>query len=145
MKLRRRQKRTTEMKSALRSKRLKVIGIIGLAGGAGAAILKKVKADKPPVYSGPAPSVAVDAAASAPDAPSPPLAVAPDPVPHADETPAAGASALHDGGDAGDSASDEPAAGDDAADAPDGKADAEEPAADATADDDSESGEPAKD
>ncbi len=88
---------------------LKIAGGAAVAGAVGAAVARKLKGDSAPVYTGPAPSEAVEAAKSAPD-PPPPLAVAPDPEPDAG-IPAAGSSALRDGGD-GDAPSDaEPAAG----------------------------------
>jgi len=95
----------------LKSRRAKAAGAVVVAGGVGAVVAKKMKGDPTPVYTGPAPSEAVEAAAKAPDAP-PPLAVAPDPDPAAGGIPAAGASALRDGGDEADAAKPaEPAAG----------------------------------
>jgi hypothetical protein len=119
----------------LKSKPAKAIAGAAVAGGVGAVVAKKMKGETAPVYTGPAPSEAVEAAAKAPDAP-PPLAVAPDPDP-SPGIPAAGADGLRDSGDdeaAG--TSDEPAAGsealrDDDPAAEEPAAAAEEPAAQA--------------
>jgi len=81
----------------LKSKPAKAIGAVAVAGGVGAVVAKKMKGEPATVYTGPAPSEAVEAAESAPD-PPPPLTVAPDPDPDAG-TPAAGSSALRGGGD----------------------------------------------
>jgi hypothetical protein len=119
----------------LKSKPAKAIGAVAVAGGVGAVVAKKMKGETAPVYTGPAPSEAVEAAAKAPDAP-PPLAVAPDPDP-SPGIPAAGSAALRDSGSGDDEAagtSDEPAAGsealrDDDPAAEEPAAAAEEPAA----------------
>ncbi|HEX4345088.1 MAG TPA: hypothetical protein VHZ31_05955 [Solirubrobacteraceae bacterium] len=85
-----------KVKSALSSKRVRIGGAVAVAGGAGAAIFGKLrgKSDPPPVYTGPAPSVAADAAAKAPDAVAASLIVAPEPSGDNTTMPAAGVTAL---------------------------------------------------
>jgi len=92
--------------SILKGKPAKAIGAAAAAGGAGAVVARKLKADGPQEYTGPPPSAAAGAA-SAPDAPAPPLAVAPQPDP-SKGVPAPGLAALRDGAP---KESSEPAAG----------------------------------
>lgn len=80
---------------ALRSTKVKAIGMAAVAGGAAAIVARKLKGDGPQEYTGPPPSAAVDAAASAPDTPEPLTATSPDVMP-AFGTPATGAAALRD-------------------------------------------------
>lgn len=86
--------RRVRLPSFLRGKPAKAIGAAAVAGGAGAVVARKLKSDGPQEYTGPPPSVASEAAASAPDAPAPP-AVAPEPDPSRG-VPAAGVAALRD-------------------------------------------------
>ncbi|HEY1540547.1 MAG TPA: hypothetical protein VGF63_14185 [Solirubrobacteraceae bacterium] len=85
-----------KVKSALSSKRVRIGGAVAIVGGAGATIFGKLRgtSDPPPVYTGPAPSVAADAAAKAPDAVPASLIVAPEPSGDNTTMPAAGVSAL---------------------------------------------------
>lgn len=60
----------SKFRMALRSKRLRIVGAVAVLGGAGAAAAKALRGGDPePIYTGPPPSDAVEAAASAPDAP----------------------------------------------------------------------------
>lgn len=88
--------RPSKLKAALSSKRAKLVGAVAVTGGVGAFVARKLKGDAADVYTGPAPSDAVDAAASAPEAEPPPLTMAPDPAtePSAGKEPAAPESAL---------------------------------------------------
>lgn len=69
----------SKAKRVLSLKWLRIGGAAAVAGGAAAAVAAKLKRSKPETYSGPAPSVAADAAVPPPDAPAP-LSVAPDPA-----------------------------------------------------------------
>jgi hypothetical protein len=93
--------------SILKGKSAKAIGAAAAAGGAGAVVARKLKGDGPQEYTGPPPSAAAEAAVSAPDAPAPPLTVAPEPDP-SKGVPAPGLAALRDGAP---KESSEPAAG----------------------------------
>lgn len=69
---------------ALRSVPAKAIGAATVAGGVGAIVARKLKGDGPREYTGPPPSAAAEAAASAPDAPQPPTVT---PVPRTEIPP----------------------------------------------------------
>jgi hypothetical protein len=90
--------RPSKIKGFLNSKKVKLAGAVAVAGGTGAFVARKLKGGDPAEsYSGPAPSEAVEAAASAPEAETPPpLTMAPDPAtkPAADKEPAVPDSAL---------------------------------------------------
>lgn len=68
-----------KVKRILSLKWVKVGGAVAVAGGTAAVVGKKLKGDDPADYSGPAPSVAADAAVPSPDTVAP-LTVAPDPA-----------------------------------------------------------------
>ena len=73
--------RPSKIKAMLSSKRAKLVGAVAVTGGVGAFVARKLKGGDPASYTGPAPSDAVEAAASAPEAePPPPLTMAPDPA-----------------------------------------------------------------
>lgn len=90
---------------------VRIGGAVAVVGGAAAAVTSRFKRSDPANYSGPAPSVAADAAVPAPET-APPLTVAPDPATQERDTePASGPSALRKNRD--DAAAEAPAAGDD--------------------------------
>jgi hypothetical protein len=90
----------SKVKRVLSLKWVRIGGAAAVAGGTAGAVARKLKGDKPESYTGPAPSVAAEAAGPAPDI-APPLAVAPDPATQERDTePAAGPSALRHNRDA---------------------------------------------
>lgn len=87
-----------KVKGILSSRLVRIGGAVAVVGGAGGAIFKKLRGKPDPAteYTGPAPSVAVEAAATAPQAVQSPLVVAPEPSGEDAKEPAASAAALRE-------------------------------------------------